>query len=213
MNSPELFVSGFLLSLSLCLDIGIVNIALINTAIRSGIRSAMLLGLGSCFGDLFYAVLSMLGIGLLLNMDWLRWLILFGGILALLYLAWDAARSALRDQAGVMAEADSPVQIAPQRLFARGLVLSLTSPTSILWFAAVGGSLIAQNGAQSKIELLVLFSGFFCGGFSWCLFLTGLSAHGGRRLGDHFRRYCNAISALLFLYFAIKLAIGILSFH
>jgi L-lysine exporter family protein LysE/ArgO len=202
----ELFVTGFLLSLSLCLDIGIVNIALINTAIRSGTSPALLLGLGSCFGDLFYAVLSLLGIGLLLHYSAVHWGLWGVGSVVLLYLCWDAVRAALRHEATVITDDDSALS-APNRLnlFLRGLTLSLASPTSIIWFAAVGGSLIANSGARSPSGLLALFSGFFSGGFAWCIFITSLSAFGGRALGDKFRRYCSAISALLFLYFAIRL--------
>lgn len=206
---PDLFASGFFLSLSLCLDIGIVNVALINTALRSGMRAAMLLGLGSCFGDLAYAVLSLFGIGLLLKYTALRLAISLIGLASLLYLAWDATRAALRDQA-IIVDGTQLSPMPPQALFLRGLLLSLASITSILWFAAVGGSMIAHNNPQTGAGQLVLFGGFFAGGFSWCLFITGLSAHGGRRLGDHFRRYCNAISALLFLYFALRIALGLL---
>jgi L-lysine exporter family protein LysE/ArgO len=205
----DLFASGFLLSLSLCLDIGIVNIALINTAIRSGMRSAMLLGLGSCFGDLFYALLSLLGIGLLLQFEAVHWFISLAGIAILLFLAWDAARSALRDQTDTLTPEASLPSLTPRHLFVRGVVLSLASPTSILWFAAIGGSMIAHSNPQSNAGLLALFGGFFCGGFSWCLFITGLSAQGERRLGDRFRRYCNAISALLFVYFAVRIGWGL----
>lgn len=214
VNYFDLFVSGFLLSLSLCLDIGIVNIALINAALSSGMRSAMQLGLGSCVGDLCYAVLSLLGIGVLLQFDWLRWSIAWGGLAILLYLAWDAARAVLRDRAGAVAgEAAAAALISsiePRRLFARGVVLSLASPTSIIWFAAVGGSVIAQHNPHSAIGMVALFSGFFVGGFGWCLFITGLSAHGGRVLGDRFRRLCNAISAVLFVYFALRIVLGLL---
>jgi L-lysine exporter family protein LysE/ArgO len=204
----DLFASGFLLSLSLCLDIGIVNVALINTAIRSGMRAAMLLGLGSCVGDLIYAVLSLMGIGLLLKFDGVRWFISVGGVALLLLLAWGAARSVWRDAPGVLAAETLP-QIAPSHLFARGLLLSLASPTSILWFAAVGGNVIARSNPQSGVGLLALFGGFFCGGFSWCLFITGVSARGGRLLGDRFRRYCAALSAALFIYFAVRILLNL----
>ncbi|MDB6060660.1 MAG: lysine transporter LysE [Verrucomicrobiaceae bacterium] len=213
MKIIDLFASGFLLSLSLCLDIGIVNIALINTAVRSGMRSAMALGLGSCFGDLAYAALSLVGIGVLLKFAWVHELIAVVGIAVLLFLAWDAARSAWRTEA-VAATAHQPIQKLSQRkLFIRGFVLSLASPTSILWFVAVGGSLIAQHNPQSSAGLFALFAGFFCGGLSWCLFITGLSARGGRALGDRFRRYCNAISTLLFLYFALRILFDFSWFH
>lgn len=210
----DLFVSGFLLSLSLCLDIGIVNVALINTALSSGMRSAMMLGLGSCVGDVFYALLSLLGIGLLLQFDWLRWVLTWGGLAMLLYLAWDAARAVLRERASSgaaeMLASETAASIEPRRLFARGVVLSLASPSSIVWFAAVGGSVIAQHNPHSQVGMLVLLSGFFAGGFSWCLFITGLSVHGGRVLGARFRLLCNALSAVLFAYFALRIVLGLL---
>ncbi len=204
----DLFTSGFLLSLSLCLDIGIVNIALINTAIRFGMRPAMLLGLGSCFGDLIYAILSLVGIGLLLKFDGVRWFISIGGVVLLLLLAWDAMRSLWRDQSSILV-ADAPLPIVPRYLFGRGLLLSLASPTSILWFAAIGGSLIARSNPQSHAGMLALFGGFFCGGFSWCLFITGLSSRGGRVLGDRFRGYCAGLSAALFIYFAVRILLSL----
>lgn len=147
MNYPELFFTGFLLSLSLCLDIGVVNLALINTAIRAGMRAGMQLGLGSCVGDLVYAVLSLVGIGLILRFDTVRWTVSLLGIAVLLFLAWDSARTAARPAA---AEVDAPMEISAQRLFARGLLLSLASPTSILWFAAVGRADRAQQSAFAR---------------------------------------------------------------
>jgi L-lysine exporter family protein LysE/ArgO len=203
----ELFVTGFLLSLSLCLDIGIVNVALINTAIRSGTAPAMLLGLGSCFGDLAYAVLSLLGIGLLLRYTAVHWLLWSVGGAVLLYLFVDALRAAFTPKKFTTADSDS-LPLNRFNLFMRGLALSLASPTSIIWFAAVGGSLIASSGAASPRDFTALFGGFFAGGVAWCLFITSLSALGGRMHGDYFRRLCSAISASLFLYFAIRLILA-----
>lgn len=44
--------NGFLLSLSLCLDIGIVNIAMMTAAMQRGYWTGLWLGMGSCIGDL-----------------------------------------------------------------------------------------------------------------------------------------------------------------
>lgn len=204
----ELFITGFLLSLSLCLDIGIVNVALINTAIRSGTAPAMLLGLGSCFGDLAYAVLSLLGIGLLLRYTAVHWLLWSVGGAVLLYLFVDALRGAFTHKEITAGDSSESRPLNRFNLFTRGLTLSLASPTSIIWFAAVGGSLIASSGAHSPMDFSALFGGFFAGGLAWCLFITSLSAFGGRMLGDYFRRLCSAISALLFLYFAVRLILA-----
>ena len=57
----EMFISGFVLSLSACLDLGLVNVATIRRGIEAGSAAAFAVSLGSCFGDLLYAALSMPG--------------------------------------------------------------------------------------------------------------------------------------------------------
>jgi L-lysine exporter family protein LysE/ArgO len=210
MNFPGLFITGFLLSLSLCLDIGVVNVALINTAIRNGVRAAALFALGSCIGDLIYAVASLFGIGLLLQYSVVRLILYIVGAAVLLVMSWIALRSAL--QIGDRQQAAETITInSPQKLFLYGLGLSLSSPSAIIWFAAVGGSLIAQSGAHTPANLLALFSGFFSAGVSWCIFVIALAAYGGRMLGPRFQQGCHLVSALLFLYFAAKIIIALIS--
>jgi L-lysine exporter family protein LysE/ArgO len=70
----ERFVSGFLLSLSLCLDLGIVNVAVVKTGLERGVLPSFLVGLGSSFGDLIYALLSMVGMSLLMQFTVVRWM-------------------------------------------------------------------------------------------------------------------------------------------
>src|ERR1700689_5811743 len=82
----ELFVTGFARSLSLCLDLGIVNVAAFSTAATRGARPAFVLGVGSCFGDLVYAVIAMLGVTSLLRFEWVRRLLWLGGSAVLVYL-------------------------------------------------------------------------------------------------------------------------------
>ena len=67
------FSSGFLLSLSLCLDIGVANIAMITLAMQRGYFQGFALGLGTCVGDLIYAVLALAGLTVLLRDDTGRW--------------------------------------------------------------------------------------------------------------------------------------------
>jgi L-lysine exporter family protein LysE/ArgO len=209
MNFAELFLTGFLLSLSLCLDIGIVNVALINTAIRNGARAAALFALGSCIGDLIYAVASLFGIGLLLQYSIVRLILYTAGAAVLLVMSWMALRAALQVNHQQTAEATTTTN--PQKLFLYGLGLSLSSPSAIIWFAAVGGSLIAQSGAHTPVSLFALFSGFFCAGVSWCIFVISLAAYGGRALGPRFQQGCHLLSALLFLYFAAKIIIALIA--
>jgi L-lysine exporter family protein LysE/ArgO len=80
--------------------------------------------------------------------------------------------------------------------------LALASPTAILWFAVVGGSVIASFGGD-RSSLWGFAAGFAAAGLAW----AALSAYGaaalGRRLGRQFVRVASFISAILFLYFAV----------
>ena len=46
--------AGFLLALSLCLDLGLVNIVTLRVSLARSGTAAFLLGLGSVVGDLIY---------------------------------------------------------------------------------------------------------------------------------------------------------------
>jgi len=73
------FSSGFLLSLSLCLDIGIANIAMITLAMQRGYFYGFWLGIGTCIGDLIYALLALAGMAVLLQFETVRWTLWIGG--------------------------------------------------------------------------------------------------------------------------------------
>jgi len=203
----DIATKGFLLSVSLCLDIGIVNAALINTGLRKGLRPALLMGLGSCFGDLFYALLSLLGMSLLFSFTPVRWIMWLGGGAVLSWLAWKMFRSAwmefhhpTRHHAGPTDE-EQPRGSSAE--FWRGLLMALASPSSLLWFAAVGGSIIAQSTDGSAQAAGIFLSGFFLGGLAWSSFLAWLASHGQKLVGHRLLLYCNAASAALFAYLAI----------
>ncbi|TWC06564.1 LysE type translocator [Pseudomonas sp. SJZ101] len=139
------FSSGFLLSLSLCLDIGIANIAMITLAMQRGYFQGFALGLGTCVGDLVYAVLALAGMTVLLQYEAVRWVLWIGGSVLLLYFAAKMVHSAIYHGA-VLEQAGEMQGNSSGQEFLRGIFLAMSSPSAILWFAAVGGTLIARSG-------------------------------------------------------------------
>jgi L-lysine exporter family protein LysE/ArgO len=205
MHALSLLSDGFFLSLSLCLDIGLVNVAIISLTLSHGFKPGFWLGLGSCFGDLIYAALALAGMAALLQFDAVRWIVWIGGAAILLYLTFKMAREALFPASAppVEGEADAAVpHLSPWRGFARGVLLAVSSPSAILWFAAVGGALIAKAGATSVTTAPVFLGGFFAGGLVWTLFICSLASHGRKRAGTGLLRACHVLSALLFAYFS-----------
>jgi len=211
MHHVSLLSDGFFLSLSLCLDIGVVNVAIISRTLTHGFRPGFWLGLGSCIGDLIYAALALAGMAALLQFGAVRWVVWIGGAAILLMLTWKMAREALNPAAAPPVEGEvdpaSPA-LDPWRSVGRGVLLALASPSAILWFAAVGGALIAKAGATTAGSAALFLSGFFLGGLCWTFFICGLASHGRKRAGAGLLRVCHVLSALLFAYFSYSVIVN-----
>src|SRR6201991_2192470 len=213
MHSLSLLSDGFFLSLSLCLDIGLVNVAMISLTLSHGFKPGFWLGLGSCIGDLIYAALALAGMAALLQFESVRWVVWLGGAAILLCLTWKMAREAMfpatAPAVAVAGEADaSAPHLSAWRGFLRGVLLAVSSPSAILWFAAVGGALIAKAGATSVTTAPVFLGGFFLGGLVWTLFICSLASHGRKRAGTGLLRVCHVLSALLFAYFSYSVIVN-----
>ena len=211
MPHLSLLSDGFFLSLSLCLDIGLVNVAILSLTLSHGFRPGFWLGLGSCFGDLIYAALALAGMAALLRFDAVRWVVWIGGAALLLMLTWKMAREALNPAAAPPVEGEADLASPnpnPWRGFLRGVLLALSSPSAMLWFAAVGGALIAKSGATTAATAALFLGGFFLGGLAWTVSICGLASHGRKRAGAGLLRACHVLSALLFAYFSYAVIVG-----
>ncbi|MEN5303213.1 LysE family translocator [Pseudomonas sp. TWI628] len=200
------FSNGFLLSLSLCLDIGVANIAMITLAMQRGFFQGFWLGLGTCVGDLVYAIAALAGMTVLLQFESVRWALWLGGSALLV---WFAIKMLLAAWRGGHMEASAEVVVeSGWREFLRGIFLAMSSPSAILWFAAVGGVLIARSGGGSALDAGLFLGGFFAAGLVWCMSLCGIASHGGRLLGDRLLTWSYLLSAAIFCYFAVYVIIS-----
>lgn len=196
------FSNGFLLSLSLCLDIGIANIAMITLAMQRGYFHGFWLGVGTCVGDLAYALLVLAGMTVLLQYEAVRWVLWTGGGALLLWFAGKMLVAAFRKASELDVNKTHQYR-SLLREFRRGIVLALSSPTAILWFATVGGALISRMGQHSVTASAWFLSGFFIAGVFWTCILCLAGSFGGKLLGHRLLKYSYIASALIFCYFAI----------
>jgi L-lysine exporter family protein LysE/ArgO len=196
-SAPAAFAAGFALSLSLCLDLGLVNVAVLRTALAAGGRAAFVLGAGAAVGDLVYFALALAGASALLAFPAVRVVFWLGGTAVLLLLA---ARMLAAAWGTLPVDLEPGAAQPPRhgRVFAAGAALALASPSSILWFAAVGGSVIASFGGDRR-ALAPFALGFFAAGLVWSAAFAALAAALGRRLGPRLGRGLQLASALLFL--------------
>jgi L-lysine exporter family protein LysE/ArgO len=200
----EMFLAGFALSLSASLDLGIVNVATIKRGLDSGARAAFVLQVGSCLGDMTYALLSMFGLALVLADPRVRTAFWLGGTVVLLYLAATMVRDTRRgrslDIQGGGGGAGTPLH----RDFFRGIALALSSPSLIIWFATAGGAVIAGVYGRTQSPPLLFLAGFFSGGIAWAAVLSLISGKGRHMIGPSAQRAFSAASAMLFAGLAVK---------
>ncbi|KGS13002.1 MULTISPECIES: LysE family translocator [Pseudomonas syringae group] len=199
------FSNGFLLSLSLCLDIGLANIAMITLSMQRGFTKGLWLGLGTCVGDLTYAILAMLGMAVLLQYEAVRYVLWLGGTAVLAWFCFRMIMSATTVSEG-LANADVEPETSDLTLFLRGIFLAMSSPSAILWFAAVGGALIARQGSDLTSASTFL-AGFVAAGVVWSISLCALAHQGGRFMGERMLRWSYIASALIFAYFTLYVVI------
>ncbi|WLV24936.1 LysE family transporter [Aciduricibacillus chroicocephali] len=198
-----LFISGFLLGMSMVLDLGTANVALIRTGIIKGFLAALLFALGTTVSDMVYAVCSVLGIAALLQSSSIfHWILWIAGTVVLLFLAYHSIRDAFKPKSLNIDDEERKKRNLFQQ-FLMGMGIGLSAPTTLLWFATVGGSVVSTViGGVSFDRLLPFFIGFLSISVIWGAVLAYISSLGGKVLGGKMMKGLSLISGLLFLGFA-----------
>lgn len=157
----ELYISGFLIGMSLVLELGTGNLGLIRTGITKGFLTAFIFSLGCAVGDLVYAVLSVLGIALLLQSSSVFQIVLWvGGTIMLCYLTYQAFKEFFSPKP-LNLEGKGIEKKSLWAFFITGIWLVVSAPTALVWFATVGGSVVSSTiGNASDQSLMPFFLGF-----------------------------------------------------
>ncbi|MDP2140011.1 MAG: LysE family transporter [Gammaproteobacteria bacterium] len=195
----SLFVAAFLLGLVYNAMPGAVFAETVRQGVRGGFAPALAVQLGSLSGDALWAVLGLAGIGLLLQLEWLRLPVGIAGVGYLLFLAWDSWRAADRD----FLVAIDAVQCQKQALQA-GMLISLTNPHNLAYWAAVGsalGALGVQNPAAA--DYMIFFAGFMLCSLLWCFFCAAFVDRVFRVAGQRWANVTYKLCALAFVLLAV----------
>ncbi|WP_409304717.1 LysE family translocator [Peribacillus sp. SCS-155] len=199
----ELFMVGLVLSASLCFDIGVANVAVMQTSITRGIKPGISMGLGATTSDLIYAILSLVGLSLLLNNIYVRYILWIGGTLVLVYMTYLMLKDAFKKRSLNLEAENSKGKSSLYKDYLKGFTLTASSPTGFIWFATVGGSIISATiNNQSKAEILYFFGGFLLFNLLWSLFLPIVVKKAEHLVGPKILNIFSFIAAIIFLYFA-----------
>lgn len=179
---------------------GAVFAETVRQGVRGGFKPAFAVQVGSLVGDALWAVLGLAGVGLLLQSPALRWPVGVAGVAYLLWLAWDAWRAAHHEFA-----VDLPPGATCQRRALRsGMLLSVTNPQNVAYWAALGSAMGAVGVSEPSVaQYAVFFGGFMVSSVLWCFICAALVDRVFRNLGQHWARLTYRACAIAFLALAL----------
>ncbi len=170
-----LFLSAFVLGLIFNAAPGAVFAESLRRGLTGGYSSALKVQIGSLVGDATWAILGLLGAGLLFQVAAVRVPLTILGALYLAYLGLQCFRPPRGFNESSVSE--NSVQAAQKGELTAGMTLSLTNPANVFYWAALGGVLGGLGvGEPSAQHYAVFFSGFMVSSVAWC-FLCAAMIH------------------------------------
>ncbi len=213
----SLFATAFGLGLIFNAAPGAVFAETIRRGVRGGFQPALQVQLGSLVGDALWAVLGLVGVGLLLQWQALRVPVGIAGVLYLLWLARDAWRSA--EQAfeippGPSGNAGTPHPAAARAALRAGALLSVTNPQNVAYWAALGSAMGAVGVLEPEpAHYGVFFAGFMVSSVVWAFVCAALVARLFRDTSARWARITYRLCALAFLALALSSVRQLLDAH
>ncbi len=198
MGDLYFFIKGIVIGLSIAVPVGPIGILCIRRTLSDGRAIGFLSGLGAATADAFYGAIAGFGITVLSDLmighqTALR--LIGGGLLCII---------------GVKTFLSKPIEQGASvegntrwRAYLSTLILTLTNPMTILFFAAVFAGLGVGSGSGHFLSAGILVLGVFVGSGSWWLVLSGFTGllHGIFNLRR--MQWLNRISGLMIIGFGL----------
>lgn len=173
--------------------------------LTGGYSAALAVQLGSLLGDAIWAILGLLGVGLLMSIDSLHLPLGIMGSFYLLYLAKDSLQ---KSYSGIATDSARTQESA----LVSGAALSLTSPHNLAYWAAIGSALGSLGIADPEwMDYGIFFAGFMTASIFWCFFCAGLIQLLVKQLHQKWTRVTYQVCAILFVLLALNNIYSLLS--
>ena len=193
------FAEAFFLGLLFNAAPGIVFTETIKRGISGGFMPALNVQIGSLAGDALWAILGLLGIGVLLNIDILKIPLSLAGIIYLIYLAYDSFRSS-----NIQNDNFQATETLNNSALKSGVMLSITNPQNIAYWAALGSSFSALGVNDPELShYFIFFFGFITSSILWCFICAYSVDKIFKYANSLLKKYIFRICSVTFLYLAL----------
>jgi chemosensory pili system protein ChpE/L-lysine exporter family protein LysE/ArgO len=184
MSIMTILFAAFLLGLVFNATPGAVFAETVRRGATGGFKAALAVQIGSLVGDATWAVLGLMGVGLLLQVDALKWPVGLVGAAYLIWLSWDSWKAA-----SIAFSVNENQDEKARSGLKSGVILSLTNPQNLAYWAALGSALgalgIADPGMQ---DYATFFSGFMIASVTWAVFCAAAIDRIFKKAGQHRQR-------------------------
>lgn len=197
---------GVMIGLAVAMPIGPLNVLCITRALQGGFKLAIPVLLGTSLADASYAIVAVLGLtsisGFLIEHQF--WLRMIGGLVLL----WMAIKAYRTKHIAEKTFKTNKLSFIKDVLIVYGMTIS--SPLTIVSFAALFASLGMGAFEGSSSTPLFLVAGVMIGTSSWMMSITTISVLVRHKAGDGLLRKLNRIGAVVLLCFALALFASLL---
>ncbi|ATF14910.1 LysE family translocator [Brevibacillus sp. HB1.4B] len=195
--------NGLLFGMMLQLSVGPVCLGVLHRSMTRRFRDALMMVLGVALVDAVYMVGAVGGLSLLLQIHWVKQMVL---IMGALILTWFGIQT-LRAIKGRGVHEQAPVQHAPsgRNSFWHGVLLTLANPLTILFWAGVFGSLLASGTFVHSTELFLFATGCLLSTLLFLGLVALLAAYLARFFRPGWLNVFHGLSGVFLIGFAIVL--------
>lgn len=195
-----LFISAFALGLVFNAAPGAVFAETIRQGVRGGYGPALLVQVGSLVGDALWAILGLVGVGILVQSEGLRTPVGIAGVLYLLWLSYASWRAA-----SVEFGQQLNTSTAKKGALRAGVLLSVTNPQNVAYWAALGSAMGAVGVHDPGVAHYgVFFAGFMVSSVVWAFVCAALVARVFRNASTGWATLTYKACAIAFLLLALS---------
>ncbi|WJQ80178.1 LysE family translocator [Brevibacillus brevis] len=196
---------GLLFGMMLQLSVGPVCLAVFHRSMTRRLHDAFMMVLGVALADAVYMGGAIGGLSLLLQIDWVKQLVL---IMGALILTWFGIQT-LRAIKGRREQQQTPASVqqasSGRSSFWHGVLLTLANPLTVLFWAGVFGSLLASGAFAHSTELFLFATGCLLSTLLFLGLVALLAAYLARFFRPGWFNVFHGLSGVFLIGFAIVL--------
>jgi threonine/homoserine/homoserine lactone efflux protein len=201
MSVIMLFVSAFLVGLSGAMMPGPLLTYAINASLKRGYLAGPLLVVGHALLELFLVIFLMAGLNVVFKKPSFTAIIGLVGGIVLLWMGSGMVKGALRKE--ISLEKESKKRFKTFGLIIPGVVISLSNPYWVLWWATVGMTYLANASKIGMRGTMAFYLGHITSDLAWYTIVSVLTVMGSKFINDRAYRILVGIFGSLLIYFAL----------